>query len=174
ALVTAAGVTPPSGTKSAGAFAGRSICFHSSRRNSGGSPGGAACCANTRPAPSNRATTIACRTSTSSWRVYTARPALQTAARLYALKVLFDFAPAQTQHHRPAVRTDCRVGRPAQLVEDVGHLLRRQGIVRFHRRMARHRRRNLLDRLVDGGCVPGCLEVFSQRTQCGRTFFAPE
>ena len=35
------GVTPPSGTKSAGAFAGRSICRHSSRKNSGGSPGGA-------------------------------------------------------------------------------------------------------------------------------------
>ena len=40
----------------------------------------------------------------------------------------------------PAVRTDRRVRRATKLVQQILHLLARQGIVGLHRRMARHRR----------------------------------
>src|SRR5215208_3146846 len=116
------------------------------------------------------------RITTSRMCALLAGPQRKTRLRggLYALKVLFDFAPAETQHHRPAMRTDRRVRRPPQFVEDVGHLLRRQWIVGFHRRMTRHRRGDLFDRIVYGGRIPPGFEILGQRTQHSRTFFAPE
>ena len=68
-----------------------------------------------------------------------------------ALEVLLDLPSREPQHDRPAVRADARVGRPAQLGEDVAHLLERQRIVRLHRGMAGHRRGDAAQRVLDAG-----------------------
>src|SRR5688572_646068 len=80
-----------------------------------------------------------------------------------ALEVLFDLAPRQPQHHRPAVGADRGVRGAPQLVEDVRHLLVRQRIVRLHRRMAGHRRRDALDRVVHLGAAIESFQVLGQR-----------
>ena len=83
------------------------------------------------------------------------------------LKVLLDLAAREAQHHRPAVGTDRRIGGPAQLVEDVRHLLVCQRVVRLHRRVARHGRGDALDRVVDARAAVEPFEILGQRAQRG-------
>ena len=66
----------------------------------------------------------------------------------YPLEVLFDLAPRQPQHHRPAVRADRRICRAAQLVENVEHLLVSQRIVGLDGGMAGGRGGNLPQRVA--------------------------
>ena len=82
-----------------------------------------------------------------------------------ALEVLLDLAPRQPQHHRPAVRADGRIRRRAQLVEDVRHLLVGQRVVRLHRRMARRRRGDALQRLLHLRAAIEPFEILGQRAQ---------
>ena len=68
------------------------------------------------------------------------------------------------------MRADARVGRPPQLGEDVAHLLVRQRIVRLHRRMARHRRGDPPQRVLDARAGLAAFQVLGKRPDCRFAF----
>src|SRR5919108_4785565 len=93
-------------------------------------------------------TTSAARPPMMIRRVRMREPSTVEPWNLNALKVLLDFSTRQPQHYRAAVRAHARVRGAPQLFENEPHLLHRERVVRLHRGVARHRRRNPPKRVV--------------------------
>src|SRR5262245_42996214 len=90
------------------------------------------------------------------------------------LKILFDLSPRDAQHYGAAVRADRGVGRLAELLEDVRHLLVRQRVVRFDRRMTGGRRGDALDGRVHTRAAIEAFQILRQRPQRSGAILAPE
>src|SRR5262245_64368819 len=90
------------------------------------------------------------------------------------LEILLHLPPGTTQHHRTAVRANRRIRGAAQLLEYVRHLLVRQRVIGFDRRMARRRRGDSLDGRIDAGPAIEAFEVLRQRPQSRGAILASE
>src|SRR5262245_10219659 len=87
------------------------------------------------------------------------------APRSDALKVLLDFAPRESQHHRPAVRADRGVRRSPQFLQDVRHLFHGQCVVRLDCRVARHGRGDSFQYFLNLRAAIEPVEVLSESAQ---------
>src|SRR5687768_9680402 len=81
---------------------------------------------------------------------------------LYSVGVRLDLAPRGAVSDRAAVRAHTRVRRPAQLLEDVTHLLHGERIVCLDGGVAGHRRGNLPESILDARAAVQPLDVLGQ------------